>query len=225
MPLSAVPLARLQRRERDGLHDRDRDVRRDRLHPALPAARLRRQPDELRAADAAADGRAARRRDRLGPHHQPRSAGTRSFPIAGTALLVVGMFLLSRLGVGTAPWLASVYMLVVGVGIGLVMQVLVLVVQNDARPRGHRRRDVDRDVLPLGRRLLRRRALRRDLRLAPRRPARQAPAGDHGASCGSGVHLNPEQAKHAAAGGPRRSSCTRSRTRSTASSSGGWRSR
>jgi EmrB/QacA subfamily drug resistance transporter len=56
------------------------------------------------------------------------------FPIAGTATLVVGMFLLSLLGVGTAPWLASVYMLVVGVGIGLVMQVLVLVVQNDARP-------------------------------------------------------------------------------------------
>ena len=56
------------------------------------------------------------------------------FPIAGTATLVVGMYLLSRLGVGTAPWLASVYMLVVGVGIGLVMQVLVLVVQNDARP-------------------------------------------------------------------------------------------
>jgi EmrB/QacA subfamily drug resistance transporter len=56
------------------------------------------------------------------------------FPIAGTAVLVVGMFLLSRLSVGTAPWLASVFMLVVGVGIGLVMQVLVLVVQNDARP-------------------------------------------------------------------------------------------
>ena len=58
----------------------------------------------------------------------------RMFPIAGTGTLVVGMFLLSRLGVGTAPWLASVYMLVVGVGIGLVMQVLVLVVQNDAPP-------------------------------------------------------------------------------------------
>jgi EmrB/QacA subfamily drug resistance transporter len=58
----------------------------------------------------------------------------KAFPIAGTAVLVVGMFLLSRLGVGTAPWLASAYMLVVGVGIGLVMQVLVLVVQNDARP-------------------------------------------------------------------------------------------
>jgi EmrB/QacA subfamily drug resistance transporter len=57
----------------------------------------------------------------------------KAFPIAGTAILVCGMFLLSRLGVGTAPWLASLYMLVVGVGIGLVMQVLVLVVQNDVR--------------------------------------------------------------------------------------------
>lgn len=44
------------------------------------------------------------------------------------------MLLLSRLDTATAPWLASAYMLVVGVGIGLVMQVLVLVVQNDARP-------------------------------------------------------------------------------------------
>jgi EmrB/QacA subfamily drug resistance transporter len=58
----------------------------------------------------------------------------KAFPIAGTAVLVVGMYLLSLLKVGTAPWLASVYMLVVGVGIGLVMQVLVLVVQNDVRP-------------------------------------------------------------------------------------------
>jgi EmrB/QacA subfamily drug resistance transporter len=58
----------------------------------------------------------------------------RPFPIAGTAILVVGMYLLSRLTVDTEPWLASVYMLVVGVGIGLVMQVLVLVVQNDVRP-------------------------------------------------------------------------------------------
>jgi EmrB/QacA subfamily drug resistance transporter len=58
----------------------------------------------------------------------------KAFPIAGTAILIGGMFLLSRLGVGTAPWLASLYMVVVGVGIGLVMQVLVLVVQNDVPP-------------------------------------------------------------------------------------------
>jgi hypothetical protein len=59
----------------------------------------------------------------------------RAFPIAGTAVTAVGMFLLSRLEVDTAPWVASVYMLVVGVGIGLVMQVLVLAVQNDAPAR------------------------------------------------------------------------------------------
>src|SRR5207244_1076630 len=58
----------------------------------------------------------------------------KAFPIAGTAVLVVGMYLLSLLGVDTAPWVASAYMVVVGVGIGLVMQVLVLVVQNDAPP-------------------------------------------------------------------------------------------
>jgi hypothetical protein len=56
----------------------------------------------------------------------------KAFPVAGTAVLTVGLFLLSRLGPDTSSTLASVYMLVVGVGIGLVMQVLILVVQNDA---------------------------------------------------------------------------------------------
>jgi EmrB/QacA subfamily drug resistance transporter len=59
----------------------------------------------------------------------------RAFPIAGTAVTTVGLFLLSRLEVDTPPWVASLYMLVVGVGIGLVMQVLVLAVQNDAPAR------------------------------------------------------------------------------------------
>jgi EmrB/QacA subfamily drug resistance transporter len=56
----------------------------------------------------------------------------KAFPIAGTAITALGMFLLSRLNADTEPGLASVYMLVLGVGIGLVMQVIVLVVQNDA---------------------------------------------------------------------------------------------
>ena len=56
----------------------------------------------------------------------------RAFPIAGTAVTAAGMFLLSRLELDTAPWLASVYMLVLGVGLGLTMQVIVLVVQNAA---------------------------------------------------------------------------------------------
>jgi EmrB/QacA subfamily drug resistance transporter len=59
----------------------------------------------------------------------------KAFPIAGTAVTTIGMFLLSRLDADTAPSLASAYMLVLGVGIGLVMQVLVLVVQNDAPAR------------------------------------------------------------------------------------------
>jgi EmrB/QacA subfamily drug resistance transporter len=56
----------------------------------------------------------------------------RAFPIAGTAILTGGMVLLAQLAVDTPHWVASAYMLVVGIGIGLVMQVLVLVVQNDA---------------------------------------------------------------------------------------------
>jgi EmrB/QacA subfamily drug resistance transporter len=52
------------------------------------------------------------------------------FPIVGTALMVVGMLLLSRLAVGTSLPVADAYMLVLGLGLGFVMQVLVLAVQN-----------------------------------------------------------------------------------------------
>src|SRR5436190_2409098 len=54
----------------------------------------------------------------------------RIFPIMGTALLVVAMFLLSRLEAGTSTWFAALYALVLGLGLGMVMQVLVLAVQN-----------------------------------------------------------------------------------------------
>jgi DNA-binding MarR family transcriptional regulator len=52
------------------------------------------------------------------------------FPIAGTALSVIGLFLLSHLGTGTSLVTADLYMAVLGVGLGLTMQVLVLAVQN-----------------------------------------------------------------------------------------------
>ena len=71
----------------------------------------------------------------LGGRTISRIGRYKPFPIAGSAVTTVGMFLLSRLEVDTPPWLASVYMLVVGVGIGLVMQVLVLAVQNTAPPK------------------------------------------------------------------------------------------
>jgi EmrB/QacA subfamily drug resistance transporter len=54
------------------------------------------------------------------------------FPIAGTAILVVGFALLSTMGPATSAAQRSLYMLVLGLGLGLVMQVLVLAVQNDA---------------------------------------------------------------------------------------------
>jgi EmrB/QacA subfamily drug resistance transporter len=54
----------------------------------------------------------------------------RPFPIAGTAVMTVGMVLLSRLAVGSTGLYASVAMLVLGLGLGAVMQVLVLAVQN-----------------------------------------------------------------------------------------------
>ncbi len=54
----------------------------------------------------------------------------RIFPIIGTAVIAVGMLLLSRLGVGTSIWTAALDMLILGLGLGMVMQVLVLAVQN-----------------------------------------------------------------------------------------------
>jgi MFS family permease len=59
----------------------------------------------------------------------------RPFPIAGTAIAVVGMALLSRLSVHSATTSAALYMLVLGLGLGMVMQVLVLAVQNAVDPR------------------------------------------------------------------------------------------
>lgn len=52
------------------------------------------------------------------------------FPIVGSAILAVGLAMLTRLGPHTSYGLAAVYMLVVGLGVGLVMQVLVVAVQN-----------------------------------------------------------------------------------------------
>ncbi len=59
-----------------------------------------------------------------------RTGRYRMFPIAGTALTAIAIFLLSRLAVSTPIWLAAVYMLVLGLGLGMVMQVLVLATQN-----------------------------------------------------------------------------------------------
>src|SRR6266700_957564 len=54
----------------------------------------------------------------------------RIFPIIGTAVMTIGLYLLSHLGVTTSDWLSSLYMLVLGAGIGASLQVLVVAVQN-----------------------------------------------------------------------------------------------
>jgi EmrB/QacA subfamily drug resistance transporter len=59
-----------------------------------------------------------------------RTGQYRFFPIAGTALMTIGLFLLHLMGVHTSTFLDAVYMLVLGLGLGSVMQNLVLIVQN-----------------------------------------------------------------------------------------------
>jgi EmrB/QacA subfamily drug resistance transporter len=61
-----------------------------------------------------------------------RTGRYRVFPIVGTALLCVAMFLLSRLNEHTSTALTSVDFLVLGLALGLIIQVLVIAVQNSA---------------------------------------------------------------------------------------------
>lgn len=59
-----------------------------------------------------------------------RTGRWKVFPIAGTGVTAVGLFLLHQLTETSGVWEMSVYFFVFGAGLGLVMQVLVLVVQN-----------------------------------------------------------------------------------------------
>jgi EmrB/QacA subfamily drug resistance transporter len=54
----------------------------------------------------------------------------RPFPIVGTAVMSLALWLLSHIGVDTPIWQTVVGMIVLGLGLGMVMQVLVLAVQN-----------------------------------------------------------------------------------------------
>lgn len=59
-----------------------------------------------------------------------RTGRWKVFPIAGTGITAIGLLLLHRLTVSSGTWEMSAYFFVFGAGLGLVMQVLVLVVQN-----------------------------------------------------------------------------------------------
>ncbi|MFT3898986.1 MAG: MDR family MFS transporter [Gordonia sp. (in: high G+C Gram-positive bacteria)] len=62
-----------------------------------------------------------------------RTGKYRAFPILGSAVIALGLYLLSTIDEQTSILVTSVYIFVLGMGIGLIMQVLVLVVQNTAK--------------------------------------------------------------------------------------------
>ena len=59
-----------------------------------------------------------------------RTGRWKVFPIAGTGITALGLLLLHRLDEGSSTAEMSAYFFVFGLGLGLVMQVLVLIVQN-----------------------------------------------------------------------------------------------
>jgi EmrB/QacA subfamily drug resistance transporter len=59
-----------------------------------------------------------------------RTGRYKIYPIVGTALLAVALFLLSRLDEHTSTAVTSVYFFVLGASLGLILQVLVIAVQN-----------------------------------------------------------------------------------------------
>ncbi|MBI1797999.1 MAG: MFS transporter [Candidatus Eisenbacteria bacterium] len=63
-----------------------------------------------------------------------RTGRYKMIPVIGTALSTLGLAMLSRLAGSTPTWLVLVEMMLLGAGLGLVMQVLVIAVQNTAPP-------------------------------------------------------------------------------------------
>jgi hypothetical protein len=52
------------------------------------------------------------------------------FPVMGTAIMTVGVLLMTRLQIDTPYWQISIYAIMVGAGLGLSMQTIVIALQN-----------------------------------------------------------------------------------------------
>ncbi len=59
-----------------------------------------------------------------------RTGRYKIFPVVGTAVMAVGFVLLSRMDAATPLLTQSLYLFILGTGIGMCMQVLILIVQN-----------------------------------------------------------------------------------------------
>jgi len=57
------------------------------------------------------------------------------FPVTRTALIAISLWLLSTMGVRTSFLESSTYMIILGLGIGMIIQVMVLAVQNSVEHR------------------------------------------------------------------------------------------
>jgi EmrB/QacA subfamily drug resistance transporter len=62
-----------------------------------------------------------------------RTGRYKIFPVTGTAVMAVAFLLMSRMNPSTSALLQSLYLFILGAGIGLCMQVLILIVQNTSR--------------------------------------------------------------------------------------------
>ena len=63
-----------------------------------------------------------------------RTGRYKIFPVVGSALMIVGMLLLHRIGVDTPFWRTGIFMTVFGLGLGNVLQPITLAVQNAMPP-------------------------------------------------------------------------------------------
>ncbi|WP_236790735.1 MDR family MFS transporter [Amycolatopsis sp. GM8] len=59
-----------------------------------------------------------------------RTGRYKIFPVVGSLIMALGLFLMSNLDVHTSFWVTSGYMIVLGLGLGCCMQVPTIVVQN-----------------------------------------------------------------------------------------------
>jgi EmrB/QacA subfamily drug resistance transporter len=62
-----------------------------------------------------------------------RTGRYKIFPVVGSAVMALGLYLLSRLDANTPYWQMAAAMLILGLGIGSSMQILTIVVQNTVR--------------------------------------------------------------------------------------------
>jgi EmrB/QacA subfamily drug resistance transporter len=64
-----------------------------------------------------------------------RTGKYKIFPVLGGVGMTAGMFLLTRLGVGTTLLTSALYFVVLGLGMGLLMNMTTVIVQNSVQPR------------------------------------------------------------------------------------------